>query len=157
MMGCLWITGFALVAGGLMDGWDGMSAVVSGLLILGLAWEMSGFGSRNHSIDTSVRNRIVAEDGNGRYLVKAKTSRQIIGPRRYVQSNLPAHLTCVKKGLWIVDKNTSVMQPEEQERIVWKPVTRNLSIEPRGNQSRNYLDDIMNGYDHNYIKDNDHE
>lgn len=130
------------------------------LIVLGgmIVWTFADM-KKPRTIDVSVKNKIVAQDGQGRYLVEAKTSRQIIGPAPHTTDNLPAHLYQVKKGLWIVDNNTStVMGPDEEKNIKWEPVSCNKSIEPRGNShSEGFLMDQMNGYSHNYIKDNDNE
>jgi len=122
-------------------GRDGVSAMITGLMLLWFAWSTSG---------SSVRNKIVAHDGNGRYLVEAKTSRQILGPRPYVIGNLPASLTKVKDGLWVVDSTGHYS--DSYNDVKWEPVKGNMSIDPRGSQSRDFLDDTVQGYDHTYIK-----
>lgn len=106
-----------------------------------------------YEINSSVKNRIVAQDRQGRYLVEAHTSRQITGPRPHVQGNMPANLYEVKKGLWIVDTNQGAVW--NGEKIQWEPVNGNFSLEPRGNQPRDFLADEMTGWEHNYIKGND--
>ena len=150
----MFIFKFGLVLGGVflsrvgvLQGWDGAYAVVSGLMLLWLAWSL---GDGSAKIDVSVRNKIVAQDGNGRYLVEAKTSRQITGPRPHVIGNLPASLTRVKKGLWVVDSTGHYT--DSYKDVKWEPVNGNMSIEPRGSQSRDLLDDMVQGYDHTYIK-----
>jgi hypothetical protein len=151
MMGCILFFGLFLIYVGISQGREGAYGVVSGLMLLWFVWSLRPGQSR--SIDSSVRNKIVAHDGNGRYLVEADTSRQIIGPRPHVVGNLPASLTEVKKGLWVVDSQGYC--PDGYSNVVWKPVSEDLSINPRGSESRNFLNDEMNGYEHNYIKGGD--
>ena len=99
----------------------------------------------------SVRNKVVARDGYGRYLVEADTSRQIVGPRPHVTGNLPAGLYQVRDGLWVVDSSGTYLDRKASE-INWQPVDGNYHIEPRGNTSTGgFLRDVMEGYDHNYI------
>jgi hypothetical protein len=120
------------------------------------AWLLLGrfLPHREHRIDSSVKNKIVGYDGHGRYLVEAKTSRQITGPRPHVDGNLPAGLYQVKKGLWIVDTSRNGTPPPADE-IDWKSVN-GYSINPRGNTKTNgFLSDKMVGWEHNYIKKDD--
>ena len=138
--------GFLLTVTGFTQGRDGVFAFVSGLMFFWFAMSLG----ESSKIDVSVRNKIVAQDGNGRYLVKADTSRQILGPRPHVIGNLPASLTEVKKGLWVVDSTGHYS--DSYKDVKWEPVQGNMSIEPRGSQSRDFLDDMVQGYDHIYIK-----
>lgn len=152
------ILGLALIAFGLIALLTGDGAAAFALIVIGgmIAWTFADT-LRSRKIDSSVNNRIVAEDGHGRWLVEAKTSRQITGPRPYTVDNLPAHLTQVKKGLWVVDRNTSTVSApgDPQKSITWRPADGNQSIEPRGNgHSNGFLSDVMEGFEHNYIKDN---
>lgn len=147
-MGCIFMFGLFLLGVGISQGREGAYGVVSGLMLIWFVWSMRP-GRSSYKIDSSVRNKIVATDGNGRYLVEADTSRQITGPRPHVIGNLPASLIQVKKGLWVVDTQGYC---DGYDRVNWKPVERDLSIDPRGSESQNFLSDEMLGYEHNYIK-----
>jgi hypothetical protein len=151
MMGCILIFGFVLVGIGISQGWDGLPAILSGVMVLWFAWDMRP--GQSFKINSSVDNKIIAHDGNGRYLVQAKTSRQIIGPRPHVQGNLPAHLLQVdrKNGLWVVDASGGY-SGEGYDHIKWKPVSGNYRVSPRGEKSRDFLNDAVLGYQHNYIQ-----
>jgi len=108
-------------------------------------------GRDAYKIDSSVKNKIVAHDGNGRYLVEAKTSRQITGPRPHVTGNLPASIQSVGKGTWVVDRD-GFLQPEEIDKIKWIPL-EGYSIQPRGNtKTGGFLADEVEGWEHNYLK-----
>lgn len=151
---CL-LFGLSLLAMGIFFGYpDGVSPFLCGIMVLWFAWDMRP--GQSYKIDSSVKNKIIAHDGNGRYLVKAKTSRQITGPRPHVTDNLPAHIYSHGKGEWIVDRNTWVLQPEDIEKINWLPVPENKSINPRGKtKTGGFLQDLMEGYDHNYIQEDE--
>ena len=124
----------------------GAIAVLAGVWLWSLVFDMA----RADGIDVSVNNRIVAQDGEGRYLVKAKTRYQILGPRPHVSGNLPAGLYQQRKGLWIVD-STGGPEPDSRN-IDWKPMSGNYHIEPRGNtKTGGYLRDVMEGWEHKYI------
>ena len=139
--------GSILTLTGFTQGRAGAFAFLCGMMFLWFALSLGESGK----IDVSLRNKIVAQDGNGRYLVEADTSRQILGPRPHVIGNLPASLTQVKKGLWVVDSTGHYT--DTYKDVKWEPVTGNMSIEPRGSQSRDFLDDMVQGYDHTYIKE----
>lgn len=103
-------------------------------------------------IDVAVRNKVVAHDGNGRYLVEADTSRQILGPRPHTSQNMPAGLYQVRSGLWIVD-STGGSDPTEI-KIEWQPVDGNYQVVPRGSEPRDFLKDVVEGSDdHTYIQE----
>lgn len=146
--GLLFITGGANVfvqSDMLQDKAIGAITVLMGVWILSLALDWV----KADGIDVSVNNRVIAHDGNGRYLVKAKTSRQILGPRPHVNGNLPAGLYKVKKGLWIVDRTG---HEPDMAHIEWQSMKGNFHIEPRGNtETGGLLRDIMEGYEHNYL------
>ena len=147
-MGCLVIFGFVLVGGGVVMGWDGLPAILSGVMVLWCCWDMRP--GQSYKIDTSVNNRIVAHDGHGRYLVEAKTSRQITGPRPHVTGNLPANIIQAGKGLWVVDRGG--FQPDGYDKTKWIPL-EGYSIQPRGNtQTNGFLADEMEGWEHNYLQ-----
>jgi hypothetical protein len=147
-MGCIFIFGLFLLGVGLSQGREGAYAIVSGLMLLWFVWSLRP--GQDHRIDSSVRNRIRAHDGNGRYLVEADSSRQIQGPRPHVTGNLPASMTRVKKGLWVVDPNN--WHQKDYSQVDWKPMDGNYHIEPRGSTPQNFLADEMNGWEHNYIQ-----
>lgn len=146
---CLFIgLGVVFIAGG-------VNVVIQGNVPFGLVVCAMGLWiffmgvdlGRSGGIDVSVRNKVVAHDGNGRWLVEADTSRQITGPRPHVNGNLPAGLYKVEDGLWIVD-STGTRPPNH---IDWQPMS-GYRIEPRGNtETGGFLHDLMEGYDHNYI------
>ena len=147
-MGCIVIFGLFLIGAGISQGKDGIYGVASGLMLIWFVWSMRG--GKSHRIDSSVRNKIVAQDGNGRYLVQADTSRQITGPRPHVSGNLPAAVVQVGDGWWVVD--SVGYKPDGYDFSQWMPVEGNVSIEPRGNtETGGFLSDVMEGYDHNYI------
>lgn len=120
------------------------------LLLMGIGILLEAINlARPHHIDSSVNNKIIAHDGQGRYLVEAKTSRQIIGPRPHVNGNMPANLTRIKKGLWVVDRQG---YQDNYDKTKWIPLS-GYSLQPRGNtQTRGLLGDEMEGWEHNYIK-----
>jgi hypothetical protein len=145
-MGCLWLLGLGFLALGVTQA-HGASVIIGGL-ILYFAWDLT---PRDNEY-SRVRNRIIAQDGNGRFLVEAKTSRQITGPRPHVEGNLPAAIYSTGKGMFIVD--TSASRGAEPEDIHWQPVAGNFSIEPRGDtKTRGFLADQMEGWEHSYIKE----
>lgn len=130
---------------------DGVGAIFTGIFIMWFAWDLRP--GQDYRIDSSVKNKIVAHDGNGRYLVEAKTSRQITGPRPHITGNLPASLSEVKKGLWVVNNNGF---ENDYSQTKWQSVDGNYHIEPRGNtQTGSFLRDIMEGYEHNYVVKDD--
>jgi len=102
-------------------------------------------------INVSVRNQVLAHDGQGHYLVKASTSYNILGPRTHVTANLPFGLWSIGKGLWIMD-TTGGTDPTEK-KIEWLPMNGTYHVEPRGNsQTGGFLRELMEGYDeHQYI------
>ena len=138
--------GTTLTLTGFTQGRAGMFAFVCGMMLLWMAMSLGG----SSKVDVSVRNKIVATDGEGRYLVEADTSRQILGPRPHVIGNLPASLKEIKKGLWVVDSTGHYS--DSYKDVKWEPVQGNMSIEPRGAQSRDFLDDMVQGYDHTYVR-----
>jgi hypothetical protein len=156
--GCMWYGVIVFLSYGAIfsDGDMGgrVSAGACALLMVFASWSLRG--GKTAKIDVSVKNKIVAHDGNGRFLVEAKTSRQITGPRPYVEGNLPAHLTQVKKGLWVV--NNGPYEHNAFEKTEWLPVHGDYRIEPRGNTATpGALADMMGGWDHNYIHKDDQQ
>lgn len=151
--GCMWyglIAAFSYAAL-FSDGDIGarVSAGMCALLLISVSLSLRGGKTARN--DVSVKNKIVAHDGNGMFLVEAKTSRQIIGPRPHVQGNLPAHLTQVKKGLWVV--NNGPYEHDAYEKTKWIPVDGDYHINPRGNTNTpGALADTVNGWEHNYIQ-----
>jgi len=125
-----------------------VTLILCGLAVLWAGWEMRP--GQSQEIDSSVNNKIIAHDGHGRYLVQAKTSRQITGPRPHVDGNLPAHLIEVKKGLWVVDPHG--YDGGGYDKVAWQPVKGNYHVKPRGSEKRDFLADQMVGWDHNYIE-----
>lgn len=107
---------------------------------------------RHVGIDVSVRNKVVAYDGQGHWLVEADTSHNIIGPLPHVSENLPVGLYKLKKGLWLMDSNKGAPEPDSR-KINWLPMPGNFHVEPRGNTVRgSFLRDIMEGIEtHTYI------
>jgi hypothetical protein len=136
----------------ILDRSGGLSCLV--FLIIIVVGYFSFTRSGTYRIDSSVKNKIIAHDNQGRYLVEAKTSRQIIGPRPHVTGNLPASIQSVGKGKWVVDRN-GFLQPEEIEKIKWIPL-EGYSIQPRGNtKTGGFLADEVEGWEHNYIKEDE--
>lgn len=103
-------------------------------------------------IDVTVRNKVIAYDGNGHWLVEANTSHNIIGPLPRVTENLPVGLYKLKKGLWLMDANKGAPEPDASQ-INWIPMPGNFHAEPRGNTVRgSFLRDMMEGFEsHDYI------
>lgn len=155
-MGYAILFGLFIIAGGAKVAIEGdvpigIITIVSGVMFLSMFLDVG----KPARIDVSVRNKIIAHDGNGRYLVEAKTSRQIRGPRPHVSGNLPAHLIEVKMGLWIVDSNNYTPNLESK-KINWLPMDGNYHVEPRGNtKTGGFLADVMEGYYHEYIVKDD--
>ena len=150
----LFCFGLMLIAGGIhvfME--DSSEWFISGIVVAcGLwlwSWIIDSFRA-SPGIDVAVKNKIVAHDGQGRYLVRAKTSHNIIGPRRHVTGNLPAGIYKTGDDLFIVDA-TGGAEPNYKD-INWKPVDGNYHIEPRGNaKTKGFLADVVEGYSHDYI------
>lgn len=158
MAGCMWYGLIALFSYGALfyDGDIGgqVSAGMCALLLIGVSWSLRS--GNNDKIDVRVKNKILAHDGNGRFLVEAKTSRQIIGPRPHVDGNLPAHLTPVKKGLWVV--SNGAYENDEFNKTKWIFIKDDYHIEPRGNtDTPGALADMMGGWEHNYIQKDDEQ
>lgn len=127
---------------------------ISGLTIVMGLWCLSVIPAefRRDRIDVSVKNKVVAYDGNGHWLVEANTSHNIIGPLPHVTENLPVSLYKLKSGLWLMDANKGAPEPDFR-KINWKPMPGNFHVEPRGNTVRgSFLRDMMEGFEpHNYI------
>jgi len=146
------VFGLFLIVGGASVTTQGDVAIGIITISMGVMW-LSMFldvgSGKSYRIDSSVRNKVVAHDGNGRYLVKADTSRQITGPRPHVTGNMPASLIEIQKGLWVVDSNGYC---NDYSRVNWQPVDGDYHIEPRGNtETGGFLRDVMEGYEHYYV------
>lgn len=121
------------------------------LLIVGVLW----FAAHSHrerggSIDVSIDNKVVGYDDDGRYLVRAKSIRNITGPHSGALHNLPAHITGISKGLYVVDRGNGYRDNSDAKAEDFKPVD-GYHIQPRG--AGNGLADMMGGWTHNYIQE----
>lgn len=123
--------------------------LISGLTIAMGLWCLSVIPNefRRDGIDGEVRNKIIAEDGQGAFLVRAKTRHNILGPRTHVNQNLPAHITTIEKGLHVVDFGS---YKDDYSHVQWIPV-KGYHIEPRGANPQDFVKDVMEGYDHQYV------
>lgn len=122
------------------------------LLIVGVLW----FAAHSHrerggSIDVSIDNKVIGYDDNGRYLVKAKSIRNITGPHSGALHNLPAHITGISKGLYVVDRGNGYRDNSDATAGDFMPVDGNFHVQPRG--AGNGLTDMMAGWTHNYIQE----
>lgn len=127
------------------------------LLIVGVLW----FAAHSHrerggSIDVSIDNKVIGYDDNGRYLVKAKSIRNITGPHSGALHNLPAHITGISKGLYVVDRGNGYRDNSDVDPRDFAALSDgHYHIQPRG--AGNGLTDLMVGWDHNYIQKDDTE
>lgn len=128
-------------------------AAMAALLVFAAA-QLRG-DNRGAQIDCRVDNRIIATDGHGRYLVQARTSRQITGSRYYVDGNLPAHVIQRGRGRWFVNFGGWIRE-DDIEKIEWRPMPPGeWQVVPRGAEKRDALDDMMGGWTHDYIQERD--
>lgn len=158
MTGCLWYGLIIFLGyGAVFSDGDMGGRISAGACALLLIFATMQFrGGKHGKIDVSVKNKIIGHDGQGKFLVRAKTSRQIIGPRPYVDGNLPAHLTKIARDTWVVNNGA---YDADVKNIDWKPVEGNWHIEPRGNSPTPgaLYDQVMGGWEHNYIQKDEQE
>jgi hypothetical protein len=96
---------------------------------------------------------VIGYDGQGRYLVKAKTTRQITGPHTSSKDNLPAHIIGVGKDVFVVDRSKTIHTSDEARKIRFQPIEGNWHIQPRGQDKP--VSDLMAGFDHQYVQKDD--
>ena len=125
---------------------DRVGFALVGVMFLFGTWSIGGSGGK---IDVSIKNKIIGYDGQGRYLVKANSIWNIHGPHTSSKYNLPASITNIGKGLYVVDR-TNTTFGDDARNIQFKQMDGDWHIQPRG-QDRP-VSDMMVGFDHQYTQ-----